>query len=460
MADSPSFVRVPPQSLDAEKALLGSIFLRPEVIYEVVDLVSPASFYANKHARIFEMMLELMNKREPIDLISTSERLESKGYLDSIGGRQYLGEISQSVPTAGNARHYAEIIQKKHLMRLLIEAADHVTRLGFDEAQELENLLDEAEKKVFEVTQKYSLNQNFKELRPLLDEAYERLEKLSSSPNDLRGVPTGFKSLDNLLAGFQPSDLIIIAARPAVGKTSLALDIARRTAVEHNTPVGIFSLEMSSHQLVDRVMAAQSRLDSWLLRRGRIKGDQFVALRNALDELSRAPIYIDDQPGNTIMRMRSAARKLKIEKGLKLLIVDYLQLMVPSGARASDSLVQQVTEISRSLKHLARELNIPVLALSQLSRDVEKRGGEPRLSDLRDSGSIEQDADVVIFIHGEDKKDNDGRRQQMSEKKIIIAKHRNGPVGSVVMQFDNQKTSFTEIDRSSYGGAEEEYEQN
>ena len=460
MADSPSFVRVPPQSLDAEKALLGSIFLRPEVIYEVVDLVSPASFYANKHARIFEMMLELMNKREPIDLISTSERLESKGYLDSIGGRQYLGEISQSVPTAGNARHYAEIIQKKHLMRLLIEAADHVTRLGFDEAQELENLLDEAEKKVFEVTQKYSLNQNFKELRPLLDEAYERLEKLSSSPNDLRGVPTGFKSLDNLLAGFQPSDLIIIAARPAVGKTSLALDIARRTAVEHNTPVGIFSLEMSSHQLVDRVMAAQSRLDSWLLRRGRIKGDQFVALRNALDELSRAPIYIDDQPGNTIMRMRSAARKLKIEKGLKLLIVDYLQLMVPSGARASDSLVQQVTEISRSLKHLARELNIPVLALSQLSRDVEKRGGEPRLSDLRDSGSIEQDADVVIFIHGEDKKDNDGRRQQMSEKKIIIAKHRNGPVGSVVMQFDNQKTSFTEIDRSSYGGAEEELEQN
>jgi len=460
MADLPSFVRVPPQSLDAEKALLGSIFLRPEVIYEVVDLVSPASFYANKHARIFEMMLELMNKREPIDLISTSERLESKGYLDSIGGRQYLGEISQSVPTAGNARHYAEIIQKKHLMRLLIEAADHVTRLGFDEAQELENLLDEAEKKVFEVTQKYSLNQNFKELRPLLDEAYERLEKLSSSPNDLRGVPTGFKSLDNLLAGFQPSDLIIIAARPAVGKTSLALDIARRTAVEHNTPVGIFSLEMSSHQLVDRVMAAQSRLDSWLLRRGRIKGDQFVALRNALDELSRAPIYIDDQPGNTIMRMRSAARKLKIEKGLKLLIVDYLQLMVPSGARASDSLVQQVTEISRSLKHLARELNIPVLALSQLSRDVEKRGGEPRLSDLRDSGSIEQDADVVIFIHGEDKKDNDGRRQQMSEKKIIIAKHRNGPVGSVVMQFDNQKTSFTEIDRSSYGGAEEEYEQN
>ncbi len=454
----PSFVRVPPQSIDAEKALLGSIFLRPEVIFETVDIVSPASFYADKHARIFEAMLELLNKREPIDLIAVSEKLENKGYLDSLGGRQYLGEIAQSVPTAANARHYAEIIQKKHLMRLLIDAADQVTRLGFDEAAELEHILDEAEKKIFDVSQKYSLNQNFKELRPLLHQAYERLENLSNKPAELRGVSTGFKSLDNLLAGFQPSDLVILAARPAVGKTSLALDIARRTAVEHNTPVGIFSLEMSSDQLVDRVMAAQSRLDAWLLRRGKIRGDQFIALRNALDDLSRAPIYIDDQPGNTVMRMRSAARRLKIEKNLKLLIVDYLQLMVPSNARAYDSLVQQVTEISRSLKHLARELNIPILALSQLSRDVEKRGGEPRLSDLRDSGSIEQDADVVMFIHGEDKKDDLGRREQMSEKKIIIAKHRNGPVGSVLMQFDNQKTSFTEIDRSSYGGAEEEYE--
>ncbi len=459
MADSPNFVRIPPQSLDAEKALLGSIFLRPDVIYEIIDLVSPVSFYADKHARIFEVMLELMNKHEPIDLITVSEKIENKGFLESIGGRQYLGEITQSIPTSGNIRHYAEIVQKKHLMRLLIEAADHVTRLGFEESADLEHILDQAEKRVFDVTQRYSLNQNFKELKPLLHEAYERLEKLSNSPDEIRGVPTGYRSLDNLLAGFQPSDLIIIAARPSVGKTALALDIARRTAIEHGTPVGIFSLEMSSHQLVDRVMAAQSRLDSWLLRRGRIKGEQFVSLRNALDDLSRAPIYIDDQPGNTIMRMRSAARKLKIEKGLKLLIVDYLQLMVPSNARSSDSLVQQVTEISRSLKHLARELNIPVIALSQLSRDVEKRGGEPRLSDLRDSGSIEQDADVVMFIHGEDKKDADGRRAQLSEKKIIVAKHRNGPVGSVLMQFDNQKTSFVEIDRSSHGGAEEEFEQ-
>ncbi len=457
MADQ-HYVRVPPQSLDAEKAILGSVFLRPEVIYEVIDLVTPVSFYADKHARIFEVMLDLMNKREPIDLIAVSGKLEDRGYLESIGGRQYLGEIVQGVPTAANARHYAEIVQKKYLMRMLIEAADHVTRLGFDESAELESLLDESEKRIFDVTQKYSLNQNFKDLKPLLHEAYERLETLSNSPHEIRGVPTGFTGLDNLLAGFQPSDLIILAARPSVGKTALALDIARRTAIDHGTPVGIFSLEMSSHQLVDRVMAAQSRLDSWMLRRGKIKGDQFIALRNALDDLSRAPIFIDDQPGNTIMRMRSAARKLKMEKGLKLLIVDYLQLMVPSNSRANDSLVQQVTEISRSLKHLARELNIPILALSQLSRDVEKRGGEPRLSDLRDSGSIEQDADVVMFIHGDDKRDEAGHRPQMSEKKIIIAKHRNGPVGSVVMQFDNQKTSFNEIDRSSHSGAEEEFE--
>ena len=233
MADSPNFVRIPPQSLDAEKALLGSIFLRPDVIYEIIDLVSPVSFYADKHARIFEVMLELMNKHEPIDLITVSEKIENKGFLESIGGRQYLGEITQSIPTSGNIRHYAEIVQKKHLMRLLIEAADHVTRLGFEESADLEHILDQAEKRVFDVTQRYSLNQNFKELKPLLHEAYERLEKLSNSPDEIRGVPTGYRSLDNLLAGFQPSDLIIIAARPSVGKTALALDIARRTAIEH-----------------------------------------------------------------------------------------------------------------------------------------------------------------------------------------------------------------------------------
>ncbi len=456
MRDPISNIRIPPQNLDAERALLGSIMLRPDTMYDISDIVVEEAFYADKHQKIFGIMSELFSAREPIDIVSVSDRLKSKNLLDSVGGNQYLAELSQTVPTASNAKHYAEIVQKKYMMRMLIDAADHVTRLGFGEDHDLEVILDEAEKKVFEVTQKQTINQRFQELRPLLIEAYDRLEKLSQNPGDLRGVPSGFKNLDNILAGFQPSDLVIVAARPSVGKTALALDIARRTAVEHDTPVGIFSLEMSSQQLVDRIMAAQSRLDSWKLRRGKIQGDEFVALRNALDELSRAPIYIDDKPGNTAMRMRSAARRLKAEKGLKLLIVDYLQLMAPTNSRSSDSMVQQVTEISRSLKNLARELEIPVIALSQLSRDVEKRGGEPRLSDLRDSGSIEQDADVVMFIHGEDKKDEHNRRDQFTEKKIIVAKHRNGPVGSVHFKFDNNKTSFVEIDKSNYNSHEKD----
>ena len=379
MEDSPLHVRIPPQNIKAKKALLGSIMVRPDVMHDVADIVRPASFYTEKHRVIFEAMFELYEKREPIDLISVSERLLAKEILDRVGGRAYIAELAQAVPSAANAKHYAEIVQKKYMMRMLIEAADHVTRLGFEEAEELEHVLDEAEKKIFGVTQSYSLAQNFKELRPLLTEAYERLERLSSTPDQIRGVHTGFKSLDSMLSGFQPSDLIILAARPSVGKTALALDIARRTAVEHKNAVGIFSLEMSSQQLTDRIMAAQSRLDSWQLRKGRLNDHGFVALREALDDLSRAPIYIDDQPGQNIMRMRSAARKLKLDKDLKLIIVDYLQLMVPTSSRSSDSLVQQVTEISRSLKNLARELHVPVLALSQLSRDVEKRGGEPRL---------------------------------------------------------------------------------
>ena len=276
---------------------------------------------------------------------------------------------------------------------------------------------------------------------------------------------TGFKALDDILGGFQPSDLIILAARPSVGKTALALDIARRTASEYKTPVGIFSLEMSADQLVDRIVAAQSRTDASLIRKGvRVqtgtwRDDVFKNIRDALDELSRTPIFIDDQPGNTIMKMRSAARKLKIEKGLKLLIVDYLQLMSPSSARSSDSMVQQVTEISRSLKHLARELNIPVIALSQLSRNIETRGGKPKLSDLRDSGSIEQDADLVMFIHQteEDIRDENGKMKEVQRKELIIAKHRNGPLGSALLDYHTRFNTFVEIDYSNYGKSEEDF---
>lgn len=381
--DDKTGLRIPPHSLEAEMALLGSIMLRSDALYEVLDLVSPSSFYFEKHRIIFETMLELFGKHTPIDILSLSSRLKEKDLLERVGGTAFLTELSSAVPSSANAKHYAEIVMKKFMMRQLIEASEHLSHLGFNEAGELEEILDEAEKKIFDITERFAGSARFRDLLPLLQEAFERFEKLSSAEHELRGIPTGFKSLDDILGGFQNSDLIILAARPSVGKTALALDIARRTASLYQTPVGIFSLEMSADQLVDRVVAAQSRTDSSIIRKGvrqqtgTWRDDIFKNIRDALDELSRTPIYIDDQPGNTILKMRSAARKLKIEKGLKLLLVDYLQLMAPSVARASDSLVQQVTEISRSLKHLARELNIPVVALSQFFCAVETRVVNP-----------------------------------------------------------------------------------
>lgn len=458
-------LRIPPHSLEAEMALLGSVMLRPDAIYEIIDIVTPASFYFEKHKIIFETMLELFGKHTPIDILSLSTRLKEKDLLERLGGTSFLTELSTTVPSSANAKHYAEIVMKKYMMRQLIEASEHLSHLGFNEAGELEEILDQAEKRVFDITERFSGSSRFQDLTPLLHEAFERFEKLSSAEHELRGVRTGFKALDDILGGFQASDLIILAARPSVGKTALALDIARRTASEHLTPVGIFSLEMSADQLVDRIVAAQSRTDASIIRKGvrtqsgTWREDVFKNVRDALDDLSRTPIYIDDQAGNTIMKMRSAARKLKIEKGLKLLVVDYLQLMAPSTARTNDSTVQQITEISRSLKHLARELNIPVIALSQLSRAVETRGGKPKLSDLRDSGSIEQDADLVMFIHAneEDIRDESGKTRDVQRKELIIAKHRNGPLGSVVLDYHTRFNTFVEIDYSNYGKTEEEF---
>ncbi len=446
-------------------ALLGSVMLRPDAIYEVMDMVAPNSFYFEKHRTIFETMLELFGKHQPIDILSLSSRLKEKDLLERVGGATFLTELSAAVPSSANAKHYAEIVMKKYMMRQLIEASEHLSNLGFNEAGDLEEILDQAEKKIFDITEHFSGGARFQDLVPLLHEAFERFEKLSSAEHELRGVRTGFKALDDILGGFQNSDLIIIAARPSVGKTALALDIARRTALDHKTPVGIFSLEMSSDQLVDRLVAAQSRTDASIIRKGvrtqsgSWREDVFKNVRDALDELSRTPIFIDDQPGNTIMKMRSAARKLKIEKGLKLLVVDYLQLMAPSTARSNDSMVQQVTEISRSLKHLARELNIPVIALSQLSRAVETRGGKPKLSDLRDSGSIEQDADLVMFIHSDenDIKDESGKVRDIQRKELIIAKHRNGPLGNAILDYHTRFNTFVEIDYSNYGKADEEF---
>jgi replicative DNA helicase len=447
--------RVPPHNVDAERALLGSIMLRPEVMYEVSDIVHPTSFYSEKHRIIFETMHELFTKRSPTDLLTVSARLKERSLLDDIGGSGYLGELVNSVPSSANAVYYAQLIQKKHIARNLISAADFISSIGYDESQELEDLLDQAQKRIYDVTNISSIHK-FSELKDELAEAWERLDRLHNSGDGMRGIPTGFVDLDSKLSGLQKSDLIILAARPSIGKTSLALDIARQAAVYHEVPVGIFSLEMSSQQLVDRMLAAQSNVDAWKLRTGKLsREDDFASIRHSLDTLSKAPIYIDDQPGNNILKMRSVARRLKKEKGLGLIVVDYLQLMAPVQTRNSDSMVQQVTEISRSLKNLARELDVPVLALSQLSRAVEQRGGKPKLSDLRDSGSIEQDADLVMFIHREDKNKDESERTNIAE--ILIEKHRNGATGKVELYFNEKKATFQPLEKAEFAGTEREF---
>lgn len=436
-------LRLPPQHLESEQALLGSALLRTDALYDISDILQPKSFYAEKHRMIYEAMLDLQRKHEPVDLLTLATRLEEKGQLEQIGGRSYLAELAATVPSSANAKYYAETIRKKHVLRDLILAAEHVAELGYQEEQALEEILDDAESRIYAVTNITS-GAGIKNIKDALSEAWARIERIHEDKDGLRGVTTGFPSLDKLLSGLQRSDLIILAARPSMGKTSLALDIARRAAVVENVPVGIFSLEMSSQQLIDRMLAAESSVDAWKLRTGQLSKDQeFAYLREGLDRLAKAPIFINDQAGINIMNMRSAVRRMKSEHDLKLVIVDYLQLMTPT--RSSDSMVQQVTEISRSLKGLAKDLDIPVLALSQLSRAVEQRGGKPRLSDLRDSGSIEQDADVVMFIHRDDKQNENSEKPNVAE--IMIEKHRNGPTGRVELYFDDRHTTFREIEK-------------
>jgi replicative DNA helicase len=443
-------LRLPPQNLESEKALLGALMIRHDAIHESTEaILNPDVFYSEKHRIIYRAMLDLYSKNEPIDVETVRSKLSDEGSLESIGGSTYLAELITNVPAASNARHYADQVQKKYLLRSLIDAGEEIAEMGYNEAEDIDETLDHAEKRVYEVTASPTLSK-FTSLSETLKDAWERLEHLQEHRDELRGVKTGFRDLDNLLAGLQKSDLVILAARPSMGKTAFALDIARQAAVQGNTTVGIFSLEMSAQQLVDRMVSAEAKVNSWNLRTGRITDqDDFARIRDAYDRLSRAPIFIDDQPGINILKMRATARRLKREHGLGLLIVDYLQLMVPTNTRASDNLVQQVTEISRSLKILAREMDVPVLALSQLSRAVEQRGGKPRLSDLRDSGSIEQDADVVMFIHRDDKTNKESERPNIAE--ILVEKHRNGPVGQIELYFDDKRTTFVTLEKTDFG---------
>jgi replicative DNA helicase len=439
--------KLPPQNIEAEQSVLGCLMLDKNAVVRVADVLRPGDFYRQIHNTIFDAMFDLYEKGEPIDLLSLTNRLEDLGKLEEIGGPAYLTDLVNRVPTAAHVLHYAKIVHHKKVLRDLIEAAEHIALLGFKEEENIENLLDEAEQMVFRISQK-NLSQEFLPVKSTLEEAFERIDKLHKGDGALRGVPTGFYDLDNYLSGLQKSDLIILAARPSLGKTAMALDIARYVAIKGKIPVGIFSLEMSKHDVVDRLLAAQAGIDLWKLRTGRLSMDgldnDLIRIQEAMAILSEAPIFIDDAPSPTVLQMRTMGRRLQAEHDLGLIIVDYLQLIQPRTA--SESMVQQVTEISRALKGLARELECPVLAISQLSRAVEGRPDQmPRLADLRESGSIEQDADVVMFIYREDKTKKDSARPNIAD--IIIAKHRNGPIGKTELYFNESQVSFKNLER-------------
>jgi len=439
-------LKLPPQDIEAERSVLGALMLDKEAIIKVADLINPSDFYQPAHAKIFDAIFKLFEKGEPIDVLSVNKKLKDNNELNTVGGSSYLTEIINSVPTASHIAYYAKIIRQKKVLRELISASSEITDKVFGASGDPEDLLDDIEQKFFSISQQ-SRPQNFVLIKDELKAAYERIEKLHQGEKGLRGLTTGFDEVDFYLSGLQRSDLIVLGARPSLGKTALCLDIARNAAVKTKIPVGIFSLEMSRDQVVDRIIAAEAQVTLWELRSGRIKDEiEFEMIQAALDRLAQAPIYIDDTPSANIIQLRSMARRLQVEHGLGLLVVDYLQLIQPRNN--TENMVQAMTEVSRGLKALARELEVPVLAAAQLSRAVEQRDVKiPRLSDLRESGSIEQDADVVMFIYRKDKEKLDLSPEEQNTAEIIIAKHRNGPVGSVKLKFDTDKVSFKSIEK-------------
>ena len=445
-----SETRIPPQNTEAEMSLLGSLMLDKDAIFKVSDFLAPGDFYKPLHRDIYESMADLTQKREPIDIVSVTNRLKELGKLDEIGGTSYLASLVNSVPTASHVAHYATIVRKKRLLRDLIEASHHISELGYQETDDVDAIVDEAEQRIFAVA-RGTIRQEFQAVHTALAEAWDRIERLHKGDGLLHGVPTGFPDLDNYLAGLQRSDLIVLAARPSIGKTSLALNICRNIAVEQKRAVAIFSLEMSKEQLVDRLISTEANIDLWRLRTGRLRENEneFGRIRDAMNSLSDAPIYLDDSASPSVMDIRAKARRFQADKDLALVMVDYLQLI--QGRGPSDSRVQEVSEISRALKAMAKELNVPVLAVSQLSRAIEMRGpaSRPKLSDLRESGSIEQDADVVMFIYREDKVRENSDKPNIAE--ILIEKHRNGPTGKIDLYFNQETASFRSIDKHFLG---------
>jgi replicative DNA helicase len=441
--------RIPPQNQEAEQSVLGSLLLDRDAVIKIADLITSDDFYDDKHRIIYMAILALYDERSSIDILTTANKLTEGHSLDKIGGMSYLTTLVNSVPSSAHIVHYANIVRRKGTLRRLISASTDIVGLGYQEDMDLDSLLDMAEQKLFSVSQKY-LKQNFVSLSEILHETFDRIDELHREKGKLRGVPTGFSDLDSKLGGLQKSDLIILAARPSMGKTSLALDMVRHVAMDGKKAVAIFSLEMSKDQLVDRLLAAEADVDLWKMRTGKLNDlgpdNDFERIGHALGRLSEAPIFIDDSGSLNIMELRTKARRLQAEHDLDLIVVDYLQLM---QGRSTENRVQEVSEISRSLKILAKELNVPVLALSQLSRAVEQRGGDkkPQLSDLRESGSIEQDADVVMFIYRDEMySGKDSKKPHIAE--ILVRKHRNGPTGDVELFFDSEKTSFKNLAKS------------
>ena len=436
-----------PHNPEAEASLLGAILIDSDALVKIADTIQPTDFYDPRNQKIYEAVQQLYERRSPIDVLTLADQLKNNSSLDLVGGAAYLTELTNFVPTASHVEQYAEIVAQKALRRRLIRASQQITALGYDESKVLKELVEEAESQLFQVSQAH-VRQSVISIEAILAESFDRLDDLHKDKNKLRGIPSGYRDLDNVLAGFQRSDLFVLAARPSMGKTALVLNLAHNVATLAKQPVLLFSLEMSKEQLVDRLLSMESGVDAWALRTGNLTDDDFERIGNAMGTLSEAPIYIDDTPGITVSDLRTKARREAHQHPLGLIIVDYLQLM-SGGSRfgGSENRVQEISEISRGLKGVARELNVPLIALSQLSRSVESRNPQiPQLADLRESGSIEQDADVVAFIYREEYYNPDTENKGVT--RILIKKHRNGPTGDVELGFNKENQRFVNLDRA------------
>lgn len=435
--------RIPPQNIDAEQSVIGSMLLDKEAIPSITEILKSDDFYREDHKEIFEAITDLFDKAEPIDLITVSEQLKTRGSLESVGGFEYLTKVANAVPTTANARHYANIVEEKSLLRKLIKASSDVVNMGYEANEDITYVMDKAEKSIFDILQKRNIK-GFTPIKEVLIETFNKLEELYNSKGYITGIPTGFVDLDYKLTGLQNSDLILIAARPAMGKSALALNIAQYAAINAKIPVAIFNLEMSKEQLVSRMLCTESMVDSQRMRTGKLEDEDWQKIARSLGPMSEAPIYIDDTPGISIMDIRSKCRRLKLEKNLGLVVIDYLQLI--QGRGKTESRQQEVSDISRSLKILAKEIDVPVITLSQLSRAAEQRTDhKPMLSDLRESGAIEQDSDIVMFIYRDEYYNPDTEKKNIAE--LIISKNRHGATGSVELAWLGQYTKFANLEK-------------